>query len=372
MTIQLQPEKHLNNGFQSNHNAINETSELNFINDNTDPDESFFFTNNVKPVYINEFIKQCETFIQMQRSTKRDQKIVLITSGGTIVPLENNTVRYIDNFSTGNRGATSAEWFLQQDYSVIFLYRKFSLTPFNRFFQRNKDGNQFFDFFNHDGTIKSNFKKNFMKQKALYDKYTQVDNPKLLLLPFITINEYLWSLREIGKLMNDKNCLFYLAAAVSDFFVPFSKLPKHKIQSRDYSINNSDDRGSKDTLSASTTESGNLIVNLDPVPKFLSKLVNKWAHGAMIVSFKLETDEKILIDKCKYALNKYNHQLVIGNILTKKDEEVTFINKFFENNNEKDGNGFVINTFKVGDATNIEQIIVPNVIELHAEWVNYN
>ena len=35
--------------------------------------------------------------------------VVVITSGGTTVPLERNTVRFIDNFSVGTRGAASAE-----------------------------------------------------------------------------------------------------------------------------------------------------------------------------------------------------------------------------------------------------------------------
>ena len=37
------------------------------------------------------------------------KKVVIVTSGGTTVPLEKNTVRFIDNFSTGARGAVSAE-----------------------------------------------------------------------------------------------------------------------------------------------------------------------------------------------------------------------------------------------------------------------
>lgn len=36
-------------------------------------------------------------------------KIVCVTSGGTSVPLEKNTIRSIENFSTGKRGAVSAE-----------------------------------------------------------------------------------------------------------------------------------------------------------------------------------------------------------------------------------------------------------------------
>ena len=35
--------------------------------------------------------------------------IVCVSSGGTTVPLEQNTVRFIDNFSSGERGAVSAE-----------------------------------------------------------------------------------------------------------------------------------------------------------------------------------------------------------------------------------------------------------------------
>lgn len=39
----------------------------------------------------------------------KSKNIVLVTSGGTAVPLERQTVRYLDNFSTGSRGALSTE-----------------------------------------------------------------------------------------------------------------------------------------------------------------------------------------------------------------------------------------------------------------------
>ena len=39
--------------------------------------------------------------------------VVVITSGGTIVPLEQRCVRFIDNFSAGTRGALSTEQFLE-------------------------------------------------------------------------------------------------------------------------------------------------------------------------------------------------------------------------------------------------------------------
>ena len=62
-----------------------------------------------------------------------------MTSGGTTVPLEKNTVRFIDNFSTGTRGAVGAEYpcfyiliryFLHYGYYVIFLYRESTKRPY--------------------------------------------------------------------------------------------------------------------------------------------------------------------------------------------------------------------------------------------------
>ena len=50
--------------------------------------------------------------------------IVLISSGGTKVSIEKNEVRTLENFSTGFRGAKSAEYFLESGYRCIFLYRK--------------------------------------------------------------------------------------------------------------------------------------------------------------------------------------------------------------------------------------------------------
>lgn len=47
----------------------------------------------------------------------------MLKSGGTTVPLEHNTVRFVDNFSAGSRGSISTEYFLENGYAVIFLYR---------------------------------------------------------------------------------------------------------------------------------------------------------------------------------------------------------------------------------------------------------
>lgn len=54
---------------------------------------------NLKVAKVGEFLKKLNG----------ESKVVLVTSGGTAVPLEKQTVRYLDNFSTGSRGALSTE-----------------------------------------------------------------------------------------------------------------------------------------------------------------------------------------------------------------------------------------------------------------------
>ena len=92
-----------------------------------------FFTENESPNNIESVKKEVDSFCNLFNKT--DQKIVLVTSGGTTIPFERNTVRFIDNFSAGTRGSASAEHFLRVDYAVIFLYRAKTLKPFERHFQ---------------------------------------------------------------------------------------------------------------------------------------------------------------------------------------------------------------------------------------------
>ena len=68
---------------------------------------------------------------------------------------------------------------------------------------------------------------------------------------------------------------FYLAAAVSDFYLPWADMAQHKIQSSD----------------------GPLELRLPKVPKMVAALRQTWAPRAFVVSFKLETDETILLRK---------------------------------------------------------------------------
>ena len=54
-----------------------------------------------------------DSITQFVTTSSPGTKFVFLTSGGTSVPLEKNTVRYIENFSTGKRGSLLVEYFLK-------------------------------------------------------------------------------------------------------------------------------------------------------------------------------------------------------------------------------------------------------------------
>lgn len=66
-------------------------------------------------------------------------------------------------------------------------------------------------------------------------------------------------------------------------------------------------------------------ISLQLVPKMLAPLVSLWVPHAFVVSFKLETDENLLIAKSRESLNKYKHKLVIANILQTRKHRVVFV-----------------------------------------------
>ncbi|KAF2436446.1 DFP-domain-containing protein [Tothia fuscella] len=283
-----------------------------------------YFQTNPAPKSLKQHLTLARAFIQQHAEEGR--KVVLVTSGGTTVPLENQTVRYIDNFSAGTRGATSAEYFLEEGYAVIFLHRQFSLLPFSRHYSHNT--RSFLDFMreDEDGRIVVD-QEHQSDMIDVYRKYMAAKKDNLLLiLSFVTITEYLWELREVAQLMQPlgPRAMFYLAAAVSDFFVPHDRMVEHKIQSSEEFSQQASTEGDE-KRPAARTEGKSLIIDLEPVPKFLKALVDGWAPDAMIVSFKLETDPSILVKKAKYALDKYAHHLVIGNLLTTRKWEVVFV-----------------------------------------------
>lgn len=297
--------------------------------------EKGYFSENPPPEVLETNKILAQDFINFHATSGR--RLVLITSGGTTVPLEKKTVRFIDNFSAGTRGATSAEYFLEAGYAVIFLHRQFSLLPYSRHYSHATDC--FLDFV-HEGSDGNVVAKDEYRDKMLrvLRKYNSAKERNLLItLSFVTITDYLFNLREISQLMRplSSSGLFYLAAAVSDFFIPPERLQEHKIQSttaadRKLVLENSANKTHEedfDNFDSSPTvpRSKRLVIDLDPVPKFLKSLVDGWAPEGMIVSFKLETDPEILVQKAEYSLLRFQHHLVIGNLLATRKSEVVFV-----------------------------------------------
>lgn len=355
----------------------------------TDP-AAEYFTSNPAPKSLQHHTALAREFINYHHEVSSSRRLVLVTSGGTTVPLENQTVRFIDNFSAGTRGATSAEYFLKEDYAVIFFHRQFSLLPYSRHYSHST--NCFLDFMDEDGpegkpgsvVVRKEYQE---KMKHVLQQYQFAKKDRmLLLLPFTTVTEYLFGLKSLATLMQPlgNRAMFYLAAAVSDFFIPRDRMEEHKIQSSEQP---------NDNISDQPTAGKQLVINLDPVPKFLSTLVSAWApSGSMIVSFKLETDPDLLVSKAQQSLHRYRHDLVIGNLLMTRKWEVVFISKEGERwirvpkaRRSKSFSGIENLVGKiegkaedtpinqddesVTDGLEIESLIIPELVGLHEERI---
>jgi len=274
-----------------------------------------YFETHSPPANLSAISSELQSFVDLHHSCGR--RVVLISSGGTTVPLENQTVRFIDNFSAGTRGATSAEYFLEAGYAVVFLHRQFSLLPYSRHYSHST--NCFLDYLSEWGRIGEDdgantdggdvvVRERYRAQMLdVLRKYRRAKEHKsLYLLPFTTVTSYLFLLREAALRMQvlRNDALFYLAAAVSDFFVPPDRMVEHKIQSGDLArapetVDETLDYTAAAAVAGtgeSLTDDGGLgargkklVIDLDPVPKFLKRLVEGWAPHAMITSFKVRS-----------------------------------------------------------------------------------
>lgn len=158
------------------------------------------------PSHVEEVKEKMSAFARHHADAGR--RVVLITSGGTKVPLESRTVRFLDNFSSGRRGASSAEYFLDSGYAVIFLHRHRSLYPYARMFstinmldalkfsggEEGASGNS--------GEVVVNRQVLPNIAKAL-TRYQEVKEGKLLLpIEFSTLSEYLHLLKAAAQALS--------------------------------------------------------------------------------------------------------------------------------------------------------------------------
>ena len=302
-----------------------------------DISESFFRSNQAPPD-LSETESKLAEFVKYQHDVCK-RSVCLVTSGGTTVPLELNTVRFVDNFSAGTRGSASAEYFLAAGYAVVFLHRDKSLMPFSRHVD-TLELLQSMDL-QADGTIRLSG-RSAVSLKPIVERSKQFSG-NLLCIKFTSLTSYLWLLRLSSQVLakvssDERRSLLYLAAAVSDFYIPAQELPEHKIQS----------------------SQGPPTVKLQLVPKMLRPLVSQWASNCFVVSFKLETDPDILISKSRAALVKYGHRLVIGNILNTRKREVVFVDM---NTEEK----LELSSQELEAGTEIEEKIIRKLVTLNLQ-----
>ncbi|KAI5654775.1 hypothetical protein M9H77_31962 [Catharanthus roseus] len=288
-----------------------------------------------------EITRKIQDFIEsnsLRPEVGKFARVVCVTSGGTTVPLERRCVRYIDNFSSGHRGAASTEYFLKAGYSVIFLYRRGTCQPYCR----SLPDDPLLDCFDiSDGSsIQVDSSHGEAVKRAIIAHRVAVSGGYLLKLPFTTIFEYLQLLKLIALSSRSlgTSAMFYLAAAVSDFYVPWETMTVHKIQSG----------------------SGPLDMRLAQVPKMLSVLRKEWAPSAFCISFKLETDSKILLDKASMALKKYKVHMVVANELSTRKEEVIVVS---ENGN------IVVRRDKTQTGADVENPLIELLVDRHSAYI---
>ncbi|KAJ9116294.1 hypothetical protein QFC22_004734 [Naganishia vaughanmartiniae] len=293
-----------------------------------------YFSSQPPPPDLQARLQPVKEFVERWRNVE-GKRVVVVTKqtrksstiySGTYHPTNPFllcSVRFLDNFSAGTRGSTSAEYFLSHPttpYAVIFMHRQHSLRPFSRHYSHSL--NPFLDLLTcpppadideaNEGdqqqqqiTVNPSKTKQLLPVLRAYHASHHSANPTICSLEFVTVNDYLWLLKELAEVVKPlgSRAMFYLAAAVSDFFLPQDRVAEHKIQST----------------------RGNLTLEMDQVPKVLRPLVQEWIPEAFIVSFKLETDQALLIPKAQKALERYGHQVVVGNDLHRRKMEVVLV-----------------------------------------------
>jgi phosphopantothenate-cysteine ligase len=319
-----------------------------------------------------------------------DRPIVLVTSGGTTAPLERSSVRFIDNFSSGSRGAASAEYFLERGYAVVFLHREGSLRPFERRLPNvaaecaenvrsvgassilgvmrvvDEDGDAMDDAPSNatDEAEKRGTRRGGRVEAiptaapalapAVLRHLDAARRGALLCVPYTSVFEYLQYLREICTVLGSEcgeNAMVYLAAAVSDFFAPWSTLPEHKMQSRENSSNSSA-----------------LVIRLEQTPKMLGHVRHSWCPAAFVVSFKLETDPEILHRKASASLRTYGAHVVVANEMAKRRDAVWMcsLERVFADGSRAPGT--VRELTRPPNERDIERLIVDDLAERHRAY----
>lgn len=119
------------------------------------------------------------------------------------------------------------------------MHRQFSLQPFSRHYSHST--NPFLDFLEVEPPSSSDpdalprisvtSEKHEFLHKVLTSYKSAQQQGTLLTLSFVTINDYLFLLRAVSEQMSclGRTAMYYLAAAVSDFFLPSQRLVRRHV-----------------------------------------------------------------------------------------------------------------------------------------------
>jgi len=319
---------------------------------------------------LQEADREVEAFIELNRNpdavTQRDavrtaveefvrrhgaqRRIALVTSGGTVAPLEKQEIRHVTNLSTGQRGAASAEWFLRHGYAVIYFHKTGCLCPFARHFQSGA----FLDDVKWDPAAPDaapTFSDVCAKAMREHRQFV-VEGGLLLRVPLHTVVDYQLGMKTILETTRDTlasmevsnaRTMVYLVSAVADFYIPFNELPKDKIDSR--------------------PNDPSMTIHLKKVPKALARgLVGRlWGDGAFVTTFKLETDESRIDAKVLKHINGFdNIRLVASNL------HATIRSEMKLHDTREPMNPVVIRKPESGE---LEEELVARVVAKHNEFV---
>lgn len=101
-----------------------------------------------------------------------------------------------------------------------------------------------------------------------------------------------------------------------------------------------------------------LNITLYPVKKQIYLIKDEWSPKSFVISFKLETDENILIHKSIKSIEQAKSDFVIANLLQTRYDRVLIINKLEKYEISK------------GNCSYIEENIVNKITQLHDDYIN--
>ena len=205
---------------------------------------------------------------------------------------------------------------LDAGWAVVFLHRRGSKQPFTHallaHFERSVMAHGLA--LDEDAAAAAE-----LNQRAAAEARARLPSAAYLPVEFLTLGEYLVLLRLTSTCMRiaGVHALILLCAAVSDFYIPASATAEHKLQS---SIT-----AGESASAGPGIEDGIVSLQLHPVPKFLGLLKSSWSPAALLISFKLETDEALLIPKAVRAIVKYGVHAVVANLLQTRYQQLTLV-----------------------------------------------